>query len=67
MITVGYNPPRPSGVGFSRGAKQLRAITAYATGLEAAYRHTDYLALAAGLRRTEAETKTPTARDPLAF
>lgn len=34
-----------------RGASHLRAITAYVTQLEAAYRHTDYLTLAASLRR----------------
>ncbi|HUP59487.1 MAG TPA: DUF58 domain-containing protein [Thermoanaerobaculia bacterium] len=34
-----------------RGATHLRAITAYVSQLEAAYRHTDYLALAASLRR----------------
>lgn len=34
-----------------RGAAHLRAITAYVTQLEAEYRHTDYLALAASLRR----------------
>lgn len=44
---VGADKGLPSG----RGAAHLRAITAYVTQLEAAYRHTDYLALAAGLRR----------------
>lgn len=39
------------GVPAGRGAAHLRAITSYVTGLEAAYRHTDYLALAASLRR----------------
>lgn len=39
------------GVPGGRGAAHLRAITAYVTQLEAAYRHTDYLALAASLRR----------------
>lgn len=34
-----------------RGAAHLRQITAYVTQLEAAYRHTDYLAMAASLRR----------------
>ena len=34
-----------------RGAAHLRAITAYVSQLEAEYRHTDYLALAANLRR----------------
>lgn len=39
------------GLPSGRGAAHLRAITAYVTQLEAAYRHTDYLALAASLRR----------------
>jgi uncharacterized protein (DUF58 family) len=39
------------GLPSARGAAHLRAITAYVTQLEAAYRHTDYLALAASLRR----------------
>ncbi|MGN6182514.1 MAG: DUF58 domain-containing protein [Thermoanaerobaculia bacterium] len=39
------------GLPTGRGAAHLRAITAYVTGLEAAYRHTDYLAMAASLRR----------------
>ncbi len=39
------------GLPTGRGAAHLRAITAYVTQLEAAYRHTDYLALAASLRR----------------
>jgi uncharacterized protein (DUF58 family) len=39
------------GLATSRGAAHLRAITAYVTGIEAAYRHTDYLAMAASLRR----------------
>lgn len=34
-----------------RGAGHLRAITAYVSQLEAEYRHTDYLGLAASLRR----------------
>jgi uncharacterized protein (DUF58 family) len=34
-----------------RGAAHLRAITSYVTQLEAAYRHTDYLSMAANLRR----------------
>jgi len=44
---VGVDKGLPTG----RGASHLRAITAYVTDLEAAYRHTDYLALAASLRR----------------
>lgn len=39
------------GLGAGRGAAHLRAITAYVTQLAADYRHTDYLALAASLRR----------------
>ncbi|HEV7240876.1 MAG TPA: DUF58 domain-containing protein [Thermoanaerobaculia bacterium] len=39
------------GLPTGRGAAHLRAITAYVTQLEAAYLHTDYLALAASLRR----------------
>jgi len=39
------------GLPTGRGAAHLRAITAYVTQIEAAYRHTDYLALAASLRR----------------
>ncbi|HVE72904.1 MAG TPA: DUF58 domain-containing protein [Thermoanaerobaculia bacterium] len=39
------------GLPGGRGAAHLRAITAYVTQLEAEYRHTDYLALAASLRR----------------
>lgn len=39
------------GLPTGRGAAHLRALTAYVTKLGAAYRHTDYLALAASLRR----------------
>ncbi len=39
------------GLPSQRGPSHLRAITAYVSQLEAAYRHTDYLALAASLRR----------------
>jgi uncharacterized protein (DUF58 family) len=39
------------GLPANRGAAHLRAMTAYVTSLEAAYRNTDYLALAASLRR----------------
>ncbi|HYS55514.1 MAG TPA: DUF58 domain-containing protein [Thermoanaerobaculia bacterium] len=38
------------GLPTGRGARQLRAITAYATQLTAAYQYTDYLALAGVLR-----------------
>jgi uncharacterized protein (DUF58 family) len=39
------------GLPSHRGAAHLRGITAYVSQLEAAYRHTDYLAMAANLRR----------------
>jgi uncharacterized protein (DUF58 family) len=39
------------GLPTHRGVAHLRGITAYVSQLEAAYRHTDYLALAANLRR----------------
>lgn len=39
------------GLPSQRGAAHLRAITAYVSQLAAEYRHTDYLALAASLRR----------------
>lgn len=39
------------GKAAGRGAAHLRAITAYVSQLEAEYRHTDYLALAASVRR----------------
>ena len=39
------------GLAPQRGASHLRGITAYVSGLQAAYLHTDYLALAANLRR----------------
>lgn len=44
---VGVDKGLPAG----RGPAHLRAITSYVTQLEAEYRHTDYLALAASLRR----------------
>ncbi len=40
-----------NGVAFGRGAAQLRALTAYTSGVDAAYEHSDYLALAAALRK----------------
>jgi uncharacterized protein (DUF58 family) len=40
-----------NGVAFGRGAAQLRAITSYTSGVDAAYEHSDYLALAAALRK----------------
>ena len=39
------------GLPIARGAAHLRAVTAYTSGLESAWRDTDYLALATGLRR----------------
>ncbi len=45
------------GIPTGRGARQLRAITAYVTQLRAAYRHTDYLALA-GMLRTRLRHRT---------
>ena len=39
------------GLPSQRGPAHLRAITAYVSQLEAAYRHTDYLTMAASLRR----------------
>ena len=48
---VAFDTAVDKGLPAGRGAAHLRAITAYVTGLEAAYRHTDYLALAASLRR----------------
>ncbi len=40
-----------TGLAHGRGTAHLREITAFAAGVEAEYRHTDYLALAADLRR----------------
>jgi uncharacterized protein (DUF58 family) len=48
---VSFDTAVDKGLGASRGAAHLRAITAYVTQLAAAYRHTDYLALAASVRR----------------
>jgi uncharacterized protein (DUF58 family) len=48
---VAFDASVDKGLPASRGAAQLRAITSYVTRLEAEYRHTDYLALAASLRR----------------
>lgn len=48
---VSFDTTVDKGLPTGRGAAHLRAITAYVTQLEAAYRHTDYLALAASLRR----------------
>jgi uncharacterized protein (DUF58 family) len=41
------------GLPSGRGAAHLRAVTAYVTQLEAAYRHTDYLGLAASVKRRQ--------------
>jgi uncharacterized protein (DUF58 family) len=48
---VSFDTAVDKGLPSGRGAAHLRAITAYVTELEAAYRHTDYLAMAASLRR----------------
>lgn len=48
---VAFDTDVDKGLPGGRGAGHLRAITAYVTQLEAEYRHTDYLALAASLRR----------------
>jgi uncharacterized protein (DUF58 family) len=48
---VSFSAATESGVGFGRGTAQLRAITAYTSGVDALYQHTDYLALAAALRK----------------
>jgi uncharacterized protein (DUF58 family) len=48
---VSFDTAVDKGLGAGRGSAHLRAITAYVTQLAAEYRHTDYLALAASLRR----------------
>jgi uncharacterized protein (DUF58 family) len=48
---VAFDTDVDKGLPSGRGSAHLRAITAYVTSLEAAYRPTDYLALAASLRR----------------
>lgn len=48
---VSFDTAVDQGLVGGRGAKHLRALTAYVTRLEARYRHTDYLALASSLRR----------------
>jgi uncharacterized protein (DUF58 family) len=48
---VSFSAATENGVAFGRGAAQLRAVTAYTSGVDAAYEHTDYLALAGALRR----------------
>ncbi|HKS22540.1 MAG TPA: DUF58 domain-containing protein [Thermoanaerobaculia bacterium] len=48
---VAFDTDVDKGVPVARGPAHLRAITAYVTHLEAAYRFTDYLTLATNLRR----------------
>jgi uncharacterized protein (DUF58 family) len=48
---VAFDTDVDKGLPGGRGSAHLRAITSYVTQLEAAYRYTDYLALAASLRR----------------
>jgi len=48
---VSFASTTENGVAFGRGATQLRAITSYTSGVDAAYEHSDYLALAAALRK----------------
>jgi uncharacterized protein (DUF58 family) len=48
---VSFDTAVEKGLAAGRGSAHLRAITAYVTQIEAAYRHTDYLAMAASLRR----------------
>ena len=48
---VSFDTAVDKGLLTGRGAAHLRKVTAYVTQMEAAYRHTDYLALAASLRR----------------
>ena len=48
---VSFASTTENGVTFGRGAAQLRAVTAYTSGVDAAYEHSDYLALAAALRK----------------
>src|SRR5438067_7582143 len=48
---VAFDTDVDKGLPIGRGPAHLRAITAYVTRLQAAYRHTDYLTLATNLRR----------------
>src|SRR3954454_11950769 len=48
---VAFDTDVDKGLPIARGPAHLRAITAYVTQLEAAYRYTDYLNLATNLRR----------------
>jgi uncharacterized protein (DUF58 family) len=48
---LSFDTAPDKGLPTARGMAHLRAITAYTSELEARYRETDYLALAAGLRK----------------
>jgi uncharacterized protein (DUF58 family) len=48
---VSFASSTENGVAFGRGTAQLRAVTSYTSGVDAAYEHSDYLALAAALRK----------------
>ena len=48
---LSFDTAPDKGLPTARGAAHLRAVTAYTSELEAHYRETDYLALAAGLRK----------------
>ena len=48
---LSFDTEPDKGLPIARGAAHLRAVTAYTSGLESAWRDTDYLALASGLRR----------------
>lgn len=48
---VSFDAAVEKGLPAGRGAAHLRAVTAYVSGLQAEARHTDYLGLAASLRR----------------
>ena len=48
---ISFSAATENGVAFGRGAAQLRAVTAYTSVVDAAYEHTDYLALAVALRK----------------
>jgi uncharacterized protein (DUF58 family) len=48
---VSFDTALDKGVAPARGSAHLRAVTAYVTELDAAYRYTDYLALAGGLKK----------------
>jgi uncharacterized protein (DUF58 family) len=48
---VSFDTEVDKGLAAGRGAAHLRAITSYVTSLEAAYRFTDYVAMASSIRR----------------